>query len=231
MTVAIDQMQRRLWREMVSEKGALRAPSTVIESAYFATPRHRYVSTYRTWDNPRWRAGDLGEVYSDNSLILVGDENAGAISSASQPSFILSLVDSLDIRPGHRILEIGSGCGWLVAIMAHLAGPDGRVYGVEILPELVRQSRQNLAEIRTATIHCADGRDGFPPSAPYDRIISTAAMPTIPPALLDQTAPGARLLLPIATGEATRCNVVLYERVSGGLAVIKAQDGYFVPLA
>lgn len=230
MTLAIAQYQRQLWREMQNEAGALRAPSSRLEAAFFATPRHRFVDRYRTWNDPRWRSGDLNEIYTDDSLILAGNENSAVLSSASQPSYVLSLVDALDIQPGHRILEIGSGCGWLLAIMAQLAAPDGHVSGVEIIPELVRQSRRNLAEISIANVHNADGRDGFAPSAPYDRIISTASMTTIPAALLSQTEPGALLLLPISTGITTQCNVTLYKRIASDLLAIETREGYFVPL-
>lgn len=231
MTLAIDQLQRQLWQAMTGDDGSLRNPPRALERAFFATPRHRFVQRFRTYENPLWRtpAEDLAGVYVDDALFLVADER-GVHSTASSPGFILSLVQTLDIQPGHRVLEIGSGCGWLVAVMAHLAGPDGRVYGIEILPELVRGSRTNLIEIRNTTIHCGDGREGFAPGAPYDRVIATAAMPTIPITLLQQTKPGARLLLPIAHGEAPRCAVALYERTDEGLATIEAREGYFVPM-
>jgi protein-L-isoaspartate(D-aspartate) O-methyltransferase len=227
--LAIAQLQRLLWREMTDDGGVL-SPSPRLEAAFFSAPRHQFIGRYRTWYNQRWRYGDLDEIYSDVSLILVGDDNHAVISSASQPSYVLSLVDALDIQPGHRVLEIGSGCGWLCAVMGHLAGPEGRVTGIEILPELAQQSRDNLAELRNITIHCGDGRDGFEPSAPYDRVICTAAMTDVSGELLAQTAPGARLMLPISTGDATRCAVRLFEQTGNELKRIGEREGFFVPL-
>jgi protein-L-isoaspartate(D-aspartate) O-methyltransferase len=231
MTLAISAYQRQLWRDMTTGEGVLRNASAALQAAYFATPRHRFVSTYRTWHNREWRSGDLAEIYSDDSLILVGDDNGAVISSASQPSYVLSLVQWLDVKPGNRVLDIGSGCGWLSAVMAWLVGPLGAVTGVEILPGLAAASRRNLEGVGNVEIITGDGMAGYAPRAPYDRIIATAGMPIIPGALAAQTAPGARLVLPIATGEATRCAVTLFERSAEGLEQIEARDGYFVPIA
>ena len=131
----VKQYQQALWQEILAG-GALTGPAVAIRDAFFATPRHHFIGRYRTWHDPAWRSGDLAEIYRDISLILCGDDNTQVASSCSQPSYILGLAEWLDVRAGHSVLEVGSGSGWLVAILAYLVGPAGRVTGVEIIPEL-----------------------------------------------------------------------------------------------
>lgn len=221
--------QQRLWRDMLA-RDALVAPSPALEAAYFATPRHRFIDRFRTWHNPVWRTGPLDDIYDDNSLILAGDSNDDVLSTCSMPSFILGLVDWLGIEPGHRVLEIGSGCGWLVAIMAHLAGERGHVTGVELIADLAKASRQALAGY-DVTIHAGDGSAGFPANAPYDRVIFTAAIAEIPPAFVGQMRLGGRLLAPIRMEEGgTAASVELFERREDGFVSIGSRPGFFVPL-
>lgn len=118
----------------------------------------------------------------------------------SQPWTVRAMLELLDVQPGDRVLDVGSGSGWTTALLAHLTGPDGEVMGVEIVPELVQIGRRNLgtdqpwARIEQAT----PGVFGLPDAAPFDRILTSADGGRIPSALTDQLAPGGRLVLPSA---------------------------------
>ena len=228
----VKQYQQALWQEILAG-GAIAAPAAAIRDAFFATPRHHFIGRYRTWHDPAWRSGHLAEVYRDISLILCGDDNTQVASSCSQPSYILGLAEWLDVRAGHRVLEVGSGSGWLVAILAYLVGPAGQVTGVEIIPELAKSSRAHLAGVGHAHIHTGNGSAGFAGDAPYDRVIFTAAQKALSPALHAQVRTGGVVLAPILApepDEATKASVHLYKRTSSGMMLIGERPGYFVPL-
>ncbi|MGH3824765.1 MAG: methyltransferase domain-containing protein [Pseudonocardiaceae bacterium] len=122
-------------------------------------------------------------------------------SSGSQPSIVADMLAALDVQPGQSVLEIGAGTGWNAALLSHLAGKHGRVVTVEVDPQLAQDARQALT---TAGFHplviTGDGLAGYLPGAPYDRVISTAAIrEVVPPAWLEQLRPGGRLVTPWGT--------------------------------
>ena len=150
----------------------------------------------------RWRSA----VYSDEPIVTQLDDGTtvwpatsnAATSSASQPSMVLSMLDALDLRQGQRVLEIGTGTGYHAALLAHHVG-DHFVTSIEVDRALADQSRANLAAAGYApTVVCADGAGGWPDTAPYDRIISTAAVIAgrLPYAWIEQTRPGGLILTP-----------------------------------
>ena len=100
--------------------------------------------------------------------------------TCSQPSTVAAMLELLDVRPGHRVLDVGSGSGWTTALLSDLAGPDGHVLGVEREPDLVVRSTQTLhrlgvrARVETAT----PGVVGRPADGPYDRILVSAEAST-----------------------------------------------------
>lgn len=116
----------------------------------------------------------------------------------SQPWTVHYMLEQLDVWPGQRILDVGSGSGWTTALLADLTGPTGAVVGVEIVPELVRIARANLGEDWPwASIQRADpGALGWPPQAPYDRILVSADGGRIPEALEVQLRAGGRMVIP-----------------------------------
>jgi len=121
--------------------------------------------------------------------------------TSSQPRSVAAMLRLLDVRPGHRVLDVGAGSGWTTALLAELVGPSGRVAGVELVPELAAWGEQNVrrtsgpwASVRTATA----GVLGLPDEAPYDRILVSAEPGRLPGELLDQLADPGRMVLPVA---------------------------------
>ncbi len=121
----------------------------------------------------------------------------------SQPSTVLAMLELLDVRPGHRVLDVGAGSGWTTALLAHLVGPGGRVVGVERIAHLALGARIALADagagpqasVRVAT----PGVLGAPDQAPFDRILVSAEADRVPPALVRQLGPGGIMVIPTDT--------------------------------
>ncbi|RYC11509.1 protein-L-isoaspartate O-methyltransferase family protein [Nocardioides zhouii] len=119
----------------------------------------------------------------------------------SQPRTVDDMLRLLDVRPGQRVLDVGSGSGWTAALLAHLVGATGTVTGVELEPSLVTIGARNLAAfartwagIRLAT----PGVLGDPAGAPYDRILVSAMPASLPMSLVDQLADDGVLVIPVA---------------------------------
>ncbi|QLH21803.1 methyltransferase domain-containing protein [Streptomyces sp. Rer75] len=187
-------------------------------AAFEEVPRHLFVPYYyeagvagdeggaalttRLWRddrNPLRRARWLAGAYADAPL-ATRVRDGELISSSSQPSLMARMLDALRVRDGDRVLEIGAGTGYNAALLAHRLG-DARVTTVDLDPEITEAARRHLAAagFRPAVI-TGDGARGCPARAPYDRIIATCALPSVPSAWLGQCRPGALVLMPLATG-------------------------------
>lgn len=146
----------------------------------------------------------------------------------------------LDLKVGHKVLEIGAGSGYHAATIAEIVAPEdvpdnlkGHVYTVEIIEELVELAKQNLSRLnystRVTVIH-SDGSLGYPKAAPYDRILVTAAAPQIPPPLLSQLKIGGKMVIPLGTWSFYQ-ELTLVEKISNNDFKIKSVGGcVFVPL-
>lgn len=142
-------------------------------------PRHLFVD-----------AAHQSQAYEDHPLPIAGNQ------TISQPYIVALMTELLDLQPGERVLEIGTGSGYQSAVLSRLARD---VYSIEIVPELARVSSERLRELgfQNVTVREGDGYRGWPEHAPFDGIVVTAAPPRIPEPLLDQLAPGGRMVIPV----------------------------------
>jgi len=117
----------------------------------------------------------------------------------SQPSTVRQMLEWLDVEQGDKILDIGSGSGWTTALMSSIVGPDGQVFAVERIPELVEFSRSNCEKlaITNARFFQSGNIYGLPEYAPFDRILVSAAAQKLPNELLSQLKIGGKLVIPI----------------------------------
>ena len=120
----------------------------------------------------------------------------GSGQTISQPFIVALMTQLLDVHPEHRVLDVGTGSGYQAAILGEMAA---EVYSIERHPDLAKTARETLAGLSYENIKVVvgDGTQGCSPGAPYDRIIVAAAAPAVPQALLDQLAPGGRLVIPV----------------------------------
>jgi len=108
--------------------------------------------------------------------------------------------EALELRFGNKVLEVGAGSGYHAATVAEQIGPQGRVYTIELVPDLVKVARSNLEKAGYSdrvTLVQGDGSLGYPDRAPYDRIVVTAAAPRIPQPLVRQLVLGGVLVIPV----------------------------------
>ncbi len=165
--------------------------------------------------------GQLGFAGEDAALPI------GYGQTNSQPSTVRAMLALLDVRPGHRVLDVGCGSGWTTALLGDLVGPEGEVVGVEIVPELVTWGRENLAPYAMPWTRIEEAREdvlGVPELAPYDRVLVSAEASRIPVDLLDQLVVGGVLVVPV------RGRMTVVRRTAGEPRVDREGWYSFVPL-
>ena len=139
------------------------------------------------------------------------------------------MCDVLDLGAGMKVLDVGAGSGYHAAVMAELVGPEGHVYSIERVPELVVYARRNLREagVENVTVVEGDGSLGLPDHAPYDRINVAATAPKVPEPLKEQLKVGGKLVVPVGT-----CyqELVLVIRTDEGFELEHHGGVVFVPL-
>lgn len=164
---------------------------------------------------------DLAEAaYADSALPI---EHGQTIS---QPYIVAFMTEEAGVRPGHRVLEIGTGSGYGAAVLAEIAS---EVYTVEVIGELARSAEERLRRLGYANVRVkhGDGRLGWPEHAPYDAVLVTAAAGEVPQPLLDQLKTGGKLIIPLGSDWQT---LVLFEKRPRGIVRRERLPVRFVPL-
>jgi len=131
--------------------------------------------------------------YKDEALPI------GYEQTISQPTVVAFMLELLEPQPGERILDVGSGSGWTTALLASIVGAKGKVYGVEIVLELVTFGQKNIAKynFRSVEITQAGKTFGLPLKAPFDKILVGATGSSVPQSLIDQLKIGGVMVIPI----------------------------------
>ncbi|MFE1885701.1 protein-L-isoaspartate O-methyltransferase family protein [Streptomyces diastatochromogenes] len=185
----------QVWRAAFAE-----VPRHLFVPYYYVGVRGGYERRWRESPDPEERKRWVSGAYADTPL-ATRLRDGELISSASQPSLMAKMLVALRVEDGNRVLEVGAGTGYNAALLAQRLGDDDLVTTIDLEPEITESARQHLA---LAGYHpvvvTGDGARGVPERAPFDRIIATCTLPTVPRAWLDQCSPGARVLTPFATG-------------------------------
>lgn len=180
--------------------------------------------------HPRWRFLDPDAIEEREKAVEDRPVPIGVGQTISAPHMVAILVEESLPSQGERCLEVGAGSGWLAAVLGEVVGPSGHVTGMEIKPELVDLARKNIeAEgLQNVTILHGDGSLGHPEGGPYDIIIASCGAPSIPDPLLNQLAPGGRLVIPVGHRGHQRLHRVT--RTSDGFEEENLGGCAFVPL-
>ena len=145
----------------------------------------------------------------------------------SQPYTVRKMLNWLDVKVGQKILDVGSGSGWTTALLSYLVGEKGKVYAVELVPELVDFGRENCLITGVKNVDFFQAREifGLPRYAPYDRILVSAAADNLPNELIDQLKESGKIVIPINNDilEITKLE-------NGNLKSISHPGFMFVPL-
>jgi protein-L-isoaspartate(D-aspartate) O-methyltransferase len=182
----------------------------VVLAAMASVPRHIFVEEALA-----------SRAYEDTALPI------GFEQTISQPFVVARMIEAMRAeKPLLNVLEVGTGCGYQAAVLARLAKD---VYSVERIATLLEKARGNLRPLRLSNLRLvhADGSLGLPEAAPFDAIIVAAAASGVPRALLQQLAPGGRIIVPVGSGDQALC---LIERTATGLTEKWLDAVRFVPL-
>ncbi|MBW3013076.1 protein-L-isoaspartate(D-aspartate) O-methyltransferase [Candidatus Woesearchaeota archaeon] len=158
----------------------------------------------------------------------------------SQPYTVGHMLEMLELKKGQNVLEIGSGSGYNAALIAYIIGKAGKVTSVELIYELTQIAIKNIAaarselkkqkiELAKTEIVCDDGSLGYPKNKPYDRVIITAATPTVPDNIFKQLKDGGIVIAPVGTPSS--CRMVKAVKIKGKIHRTAGKENFgFVPL-
>ncbi|MEV0692220.1 methyltransferase, FxLD system [Streptomyces sp. NPDC050388] len=190
------------------------------------------IDAFRTTDRHAFLPGvDLEAAYQEDAVPIKHDEHGEMISCISAPSIVATQLEQLGAQPGHKVLEAGAATGYNAALLGKIVSPGGQVWTLDVDQDLVAGAGKHLAEagVGNATAVMADGAAGLPEHAPYDRIIFTVGAGDVPVKILDQLAPGGRLVLPMRIrGSISRS--FAFERDGQTWTTVSCEMATFIPL-
>ncbi len=204
--------RRRALVASLEDAGYIRTPS--VRRPFLEVPREAFLPE------------DLSaDAYDDAPLPI------GSRQTISAPSMIAIMLEEAALVPGHRVLEVGTGSGYNAALLAVIAGPKS-VVSIERHPELAELGRANLRRAGFADVEVVvgDGTLGYPPRAPYDRIIATAGAPRIPRPWMEQVKVGGRIVAPIGRSTLNQVLVTATLGPDGRWDIREGTPCAFVPL-
>jgi protein-L-isoaspartate(D-aspartate) O-methyltransferase len=190
----------------------LGAMSPAVRAALSRVERHRFVPE-----------SQRAAAYRNHPLPI------GAGQTISQPYIVALSTDLVRPRPGHTVLEIGTGSGYQAAVLAETVA---QVYSIELIASLGKEAAQRLRTLGYANVEVriGDGYAGWPEKSPFDGIVVTAAAPRVPQALVEQLKPGGRLVIPVGSSHGVQELLVLTKRADGGVDERRVLPVRFVPL-
>ncbi len=193
----------QLWDRGIRDEGVL--------DAFRRIPREAFVEP-----------GGERSAYDDRPLDI------GRGQTISQPWVVAVMLEALELHPTDRLLEVGVGSGYAIALASLLVG---EAYGVERLPELADAARERLDRLSFDGIglRTGDGTAGWPEAAPFDAILVSAGGPEVPAALVTQLAPGGRMVIPVG-GELDQDLLLVNRAASGEVSQTSLGPVRFVPL-
>jgi len=151
----------------------------------------RVIGAFRTVPRENFVPDGLKSLaYSDSPLPIPSGQTISA------PHMVAVMTERLDVKGGQKILEIGTGSGYQAAVLSVL-NQKGKIYTVEVVPELFNFARENLKSYKNVLVFSSDGSIGLPEYAPYDRIIVTAGAPNVPKAWPEQLKENGKIIAPV----------------------------------
>ena len=213
----------------VAERGRMAAEiSAMARETGFETGRpvfqERVMAAMRKVQRHRFvPVAQAGSAY-DNRPLPIGDGQ-----TISQPYIVALMTELLDPRPGHVVLEVGTGSGYQAAVLAEIVAT---VYTIEIVEALGRKAAATLSALgyRNVTPRIGDGYNGWKEHAPFDGILVTAAPAEVPQPLIDQLKPGGRLVIPVGGRFDVQDLLVIEKKTDGSTATRRTIPVRFVPL-
>ncbi|MEM4264966.1 MAG: protein-L-isoaspartate O-methyltransferase [Thermoplasmata archaeon] len=209
--IRFEELRRRLVGNLISA-GYVR--SERVKNAMLKVPRELFVTE------------DLvPEAYVDTPLPI------GQGQTISAPHMVAIMLEEQELKPGQKVLEVGTGSGYHAALAAELVRPDGRVYTIERIGELVAFAKRNISRAGysdSVEVIEGDGSKGLPEKAPFDRIFVACGAPDVPEPLLDQLAEGGIMLVPV--GGRYYQELIKVRKKKGGIIRESRGGCIFVPL-
>lgn len=201
--------ERRAMVRLIERRGV---DDQVTLDALQSVPRHEFVPDEH-----------VERAYGDHPLPI------GYGQTISQPYIVAYMTELLELEPGQKVLEVGTGSGYQAAVLAAL---ECRVFTVEIFEALATQAHERLGRLGydSVSVRHGDGHFGWEQEAPFEAIVVTAAAGYIPPALVEQLAPGGRMVIPVGSVYGVQNLVLVNKDADGEVTTRTLVPVRFVPM-